>query len=139
MPPPRTAIVYRDDVVLDAAQFKDILNRSGLAARRPVDDPARLARMLSAYTLVLTAWEGDLLVGVSTLWTDYAFTAYLADLAVDLRLQKQGIGKELIRRSCEAVGPQVTLLLLAAPAAAGYYPKIGMERFNDCFIRRRSQ
>ena len=37
------------------------------------------------------------------------------------------------------VGPQVTLILLSAPAAVDYYPKIGMERFKDCFIFRRSE
>jgi len=139
MTPSSTDIEYRTDRRLDAATFKDILDRSGLAARRPVHDPQRLTRMLAAYNLILTAWRGDLLVGVATCWTDYAYSAYLADLAVAADHQRTGIGRELVDRARAAVGPQVTLILLSAPQAVNYYPKIGMERFTDCFIFRRTE
>lgn len=130
---------YHTDRSIDVAAFKDILDRSGLGARRPVADPVRLGRMLQAYNLVVTAWDGELLVGVATCWTDYAYSAYLADLAVAADRQHQGIGRQLVELARTTVGPQVTLILLSAPAAVGYYPKIGMERFTDCFIFRRSE
>jgi predicted N-acetyltransferase YhbS len=132
-------IQYRTDRTVDVAEFKDILERSGLAARRPVGDANRLERMLQSYNLILTAWDGDLLVGIATCWTDYAHSAYLADLAVAADRQRSGIGRELVYLARTTVGPQVTLILLSAPAAVDYYPKIGMERFTDCFIFRRSQ
>ena len=132
-------IQYRTDRSVSVAEFKDILERSGLAARRPVGDATRLERMLRSYNLVLTAWDGDLLVGIATCWTDYAYSAYLADLAVAADRQRSGIGRELVYLARTTVGPQVTLILLSAPAAVDYYPKIGMERFTDCFIFRRSQ
>ena len=132
-------IEYRTDRPVGVAQFKDILERSGLAARRPVGDAQRLERMLQAYNLVITAWRGEQLVGIATCWTDYAHSAYLADLAVAVDHQRSGIGRELVHRARDTVGPQVTLILLSAPAAVDYYPKIGMERFTDCFIFRRSQ
>jgi ribosomal protein S18 acetylase RimI-like enzyme len=132
-------IRYYTDRPVDVAQFKDILDRSGLGARRPVADAKRLERMLRAYNLVITAWRGDLLVGIATCWTDYAHSAYLADLAVAADQQRSGIGRELVYLARNTVGPQVTLILLSAPAAVDYYPKIGMERFTDCFIFRRSQ
>ena len=135
-----TAVIqYRTDRSVGVAEFKDILERSGLAARRPVGDANRLERMLQAYNLILTAWDGDLLVGIATCWTDYAHSAYLADLAVAADRQRSGIGRELVYLARTTVGPQVTLILLSAPAAVDYYPKIGMERFTDCFIFRRSQ
>jgi ribosomal protein S18 acetylase RimI-like enzyme len=133
------AIEYRTDRAVDVATFKDILERSGLAARRPVGDPERLGRMLKAYNLVVTAWEGELLVGIATCWTDYAYSAYLADLAVASDRQRSGIGRSLVELTRATVGPQVTLILLSAPAAVSYYPRIGMERFTDCFILRRSE
>jgi len=132
-------IEYHSDRRVDAAAFRDILERSGLAARRPVHDPERLTKMLAAYNLVLTAWKGDLLVGIATVWTDYAYSAYLADLAVTRDLQHAGVGRELVERARASVGPQVTLLLLSAPQAVNFYPKIGMERFTDCFIFRRTE
>ena len=130
---------YSIDRQIDVVAFKNILERSGLAARRPVDDLDRLGRMLKAYSLVVTAWHGKQLVGIATVWTDYAFTAYLADLAVDKDLQCSGVGRNLVRMARDRVGPQVTLLLLSAPRATKYYPKIGMERFTDCFLFRRSE
>jgi len=132
-------IQYRTDRTIDVAAFEDILQRSGLAARRPAGDRERLGRMLRAYNLIITAWRADELVGIATLWTDYAFSAYLADLAVTQDLQKRGIGRRLVEIARATVGPEVTLLLLSAPQAAGYYPKIGMERFADCFLFRRSR
>jgi ribosomal protein S18 acetylase RimI-like enzyme len=134
-----THIEYRTDRAVDARAFKDILERSGLAARRPVGDASRLERMLKAYNLLVTAWDGDLLVGIATCWTDYAHSAYLADLAVAADRQHAGIGRRLVELARDTVGPQVTLILLSAPAAVGFYPRIGMERFTDCFIFRRSQ
>ncbi len=137
--PPSSSIEYRTDRQVAVADFKNILERSGLAARRPVNDATRLERMLRAYNLVLTAWHGELLVGIATCWTDYAHSAYLADLAVAADHQRSGIGRELVYLARDTVGPQVTLILLSAPAAVDYYPRIGMERFTDCFIFRRSQ
>jgi predicted N-acetyltransferase YhbS len=133
------AIEYRTDRPLEVSAFKDILERSGLAARRPVGDAQRLERMLRAYNLVISAWHGEHLVGVATCWTDYAHSAYLADLAVAADWQGSGIGRELVHRTRKAVGPQVTLILLSAPQAVDFYPKIGMERFTDCFILRRTE
>ena len=132
-------IQYHTDRKVDVPAFKDILERSGLAPRRPVGDPARLARMLAAYNLVLTAWRAGELVGIATCWTDYAHSAYLADLAVAADCQHGGVGRKLVELARATVGPQVTLLLLSAPGAVGFYPRIGMERFQDCFIFRRSQ
>ena len=132
-------VIYRTDRCLGLEEFNDILVRSTLADRRPVDDPDRLSEMLSAYTLIVTAWSGPLLVGVSTAWTDFAYTCYLADLAVDRQHQHQGIGRRLVALTGEAAGKRTNLILLAAPKAAAYYPKIGMHRFIDCFVKCREE
>ena len=132
-------IHYRNDKAITAEQFIDVLKRSTLSERRPVHDPARIQRMLDHGNVLVTAWDGDLLVGVSRGLGDFAFCVYLSDLAVDVAYQKQGIGKELIRRTHEAAGPQTTLILLAAPKAVNYYPHIGMERMAECFIIKRTE
>jgi predicted N-acetyltransferase YhbS len=94
--------------------------------------------MLRHGNILVTAWDGELLVGVSRALSDFSFCCYLSDLAVDEKYQHQGIGKELIRLTHYVAGEKdSTLLLLAAPKAAGYYPKIGMEQFADCFLIRR--
>lgn len=128
-------IHYSVEDNLSPAEFVDILERSGLAARRPVDEPARIRAMVENADLAVCARDGQgLLVGVSRAVTDFAFCCYLSDLAVDRALQGQGIGRELIRRTHEAAGGRsVTLLLLSAPAAMAYYSKVGMTKLDTCF------
>jgi GNAT superfamily N-acetyltransferase len=105
---------------------------STLGARRPVDDRARMAEMLSHANLVITAWDGDLLVGISRCITDWVWTTYLADLAVRRSHQRQGVGKELMRHT-QAAAPQAKLLLLAAPEAANYYGHVGFSHMPSAW------
>ena len=125
---------YQTEPSLTSAEFIDLLERSTLAERRPVDDVARIEMMLRNADLVLTARTGGRLVGVARAITDFAYCCYLSDLAVDAAWQRQGIGKELMRRIAEAAGPGAKLILLAAPKAAGYYPRIGLVRHDSCWV-----
>ena len=111
-----------------------LLVRSTLAQRRPVDEPGTIRKMLDNADLIVTARIEKLLVGVSRALTDFAFCTYLSDLAVDVSHQRTGIGKELVRRTHEAAGLHTTLILLSAPAAATYYPHIGMTKHESCWI-----
>lgn len=130
-------IDYRSNAKITAQQFIDLLNRSTLGERRPVNDSARIQKMLDHGNVLVTAWSGDELVGVSRALTDFSFCCYLSDLAVDQNFQHKGIGKKLIDLTHEASGDQTMLILLAAPAAREYYPKVNMERFEHCFVRHR--
>lgn len=130
-------VIYRSNVKISADEFIDLLQRSTLAARRPINDKGRIQKMLDHGNVIITAWKENKLVGVSRALSDFSFCCYLSDLAVDEAFQKQGIGKTLIDETHKAAGLQTMLILLAAPAAAQYYPRIGMERFTDCFIIRK--
>jgi GNAT superfamily N-acetyltransferase len=131
-------IVYRTDYRPGLEEARDLYRASTLGERRPIDDDARFAQMLFAANLTVTAWEGDLLVGISRCVTDFAWTTYLADLAVRVSHQHGGIGKELIRRT-QAAAPQAKLLLLAAPAAEKYYPHIGFTNFPQAWMLRENE
>ncbi len=115
-----------------------MLRRSTLAERRPVDDPHRIARMLRHANLFVTARDGGKLIGIARGLTDYAFCCYLSDLAVDEAYQKRGIGKTLIDKCREAIGPDSMLLLLSAPKAMSYYPRIGMPKSENAFMFPRT-
>ena len=130
--------LYAIEPELSPDEFVSVLHRSGLAERRPVDDPARIAAMLAGADVIVTARIEGELVGVSRAITDRAFCTYLSDLAVDEAHQKCGIGRELIRRTHEAAGLQTVLILLAAPAAQAYYPHIGMKKHESCWIIPRA-
>jgi predicted N-acetyltransferase YhbS len=137
------AVRYGIEDNLEPAEFVDILERSGLAARRPVDEPERIRAMVENAGLTVCARDDQgRLVGVSRAVTDFAFCCYLSDIAVDRTLQGRGIGRELIRRTHEAAGGEpITLLLLSAPAAMAYYPKVGLNKLDNCFgtVRRTGE
>ncbi|WP_146429540.1 GNAT family N-acetyltransferase [Blastopirellula retiformator] len=127
---------YQLEPDLATPEFLDLLERSTLAERRPINDPQRIEAMLRHADLIVTARDGELLVGISRALTDYSYCTYLSDLAVDVAYQRQGIGKELIRRTHEAGGQQTNLILLSAPQAVEYYPHIGMTQHPSCWIQR---
>jgi ribosomal protein S18 acetylase RimI-like enzyme len=131
-------IVYSTEPQLTVEDFIDILRRSTLAERRPVHDRATIAGMLQQADLIITARRNGVLVGVSRTITDFSFCTYLSCLAVDVACQRQGIGRELIRRTHEAAGLHTTLILLSAPAAETYYPHIGMQPHHSCWTIPRT-
>ncbi|MFC7333285.1 GNAT family N-acetyltransferase [Rhodocista pekingensis] len=136
-------IVYAVEADLAPTEFVDVLRRSGLAERRPVDDPARIAAMLRHAGLTVTARAPDgRLVGVARSVTDFSFCCYLSDLAVDRDWQGHGIGRALMRRTRDeavrlldpaAGGPPLRCLLLAAPKARSYYPHLGLAALDNAF------
>ncbi|MGN6435714.1 MAG: GNAT family N-acetyltransferase [Agriterribacter sp.] len=125
-------ITYQLENDLSAEDFIDVLRASTLGERRPVDDIDRIKTMLANANLIITARDNGKVVGVSRALTDFAFCTYLSDLAVDVSYQRSGIGKELIRQT-KLAAPQAKLILLSAPAAVNYYPRIGMKRHEHCF------
>jgi ribosomal protein S18 acetylase RimI-like enzyme len=130
-------IVYALKPELSTAEFRAVLVASTLGARRPVNEPARLEKMLRQADVIVTARDEARLVGVSRAITDFAYCCYLSDLAVDSAYQHQGIGKRMIAETRSAAG-ESAMLLLAAPAAEGYYRKIGMKHFNSCWLLSRN-
>jgi GNAT superfamily N-acetyltransferase len=128
------SINYATDRTITDAQFIDVLRRSTLAERRPVDDPQCIAAMLKHGNLLCTAWEGEKLIGVARSVTDFEYCCYLSDLAVDTAYQKHGIGRELIRLTQSKLGTKAKLILLAAPKAEAYYPKIGFDPHRSAWL-----
>jgi len=126
-------VAYQLEPELSVGEFVDVLRRSTLAERRPVEDPAAIAAMLAHADLIVTARVDGVLVGVSRALSDFAFCTYLSDLAVDEQFQRRGIGRELIRRTHSAAGLNTSLILLAAPKARTYYPHIGMAQHESCW------
>jgi GNAT superfamily N-acetyltransferase len=134
-----TSIVYAQEQALGAADFIDVLERSGLSERRPVGDRDRIERMLAHANLIVTARAEGELIGVSRALTDFAHCCYLADLAVDRNHQRRGIGQRLIEETRRAAGPQTSCILLSAPGALGFYRTIGMPQAVNAFVFERER
>jgi ribosomal protein S18 acetylase RimI-like enzyme len=119
---------------ITAEQYIDVVRRSGFAERRPVDDVECVRGMVANANLLVTAWHGAQLIGIARSVTDFTFCCYLSDLAVDERFQKSGIGRRLIDETQRRLGPKCMIVLLAAPKAVGYYPKVGFTRHESAWV-----
>lgn len=129
--------VYSRDRRPTPTQVADLYRSAGLV--RPVDDLPRLTQMLEHANLLVTAWDGEALVGLARTLTDFCYCAYLSDLAVRWEYQRQGIGQRLLALTKEAVGEESMLLLLSVPAAMAYYPTAGMTAVDNGFLIKRTK
>lgn len=120
-------IEYRDNTVITAEPAIDLYKRPTLGERRPIHSLQTFKAMLQNANLVITAWDGEHLVGISRSLTDFSYVARLADLAVDEIYQRPGIGKRLIEETKIRLGPECMIILLAAPKANEDYAHIGFE------------
>ncbi|MER6360122.1 GNAT family N-acetyltransferase [Kitasatospora sp. NPDC001527] len=118
---------------LDIEEVAELYRASTLADRRPVGDRERFAAMLRGANLVVVARSEGRLIGIARSVTDHVYATYLSDLAVDQAFQRRGVGRDLIRATKEAA-PQANIILLAAPAAVGYYPHIGFTRHDSAWV-----
>lgn len=118
---------------LTAVQFIDILKRSTLSKRRPIDDLECIEGMLKHADIIMAAMHNDKIVGVARCVTDFNYCCYLSDLCVDQEYQQHGIGKRLIEKTQEMLGAKCKIILLSAPTATQYYPKIGFTQHNSAW------
>lgn len=132
------SIEYRSDASLTVEQAIDLYRRSTLGERRPVHRTDIFAGMLGNADITITAWDGEKLVGIARTLTDYTYVAYLADLAVDVAYQRQGIGKRLVEETKHKLGPECMVVLLAAPKANDYYAKLGFEHNPRAWMLKRA-
>lgn len=127
-------IKYTIENEVAVSEFRQVLLNSTLGERRPVEDQARLGSMLANANLIVTArTEAGVLVGIARSVSDFVYCTYLSDLAVDQQYQHQGIGKKLIEQT-KLAAPLAKLILLSAPKAVDYYPKIGFSKHDHCFF-----
>ncbi len=130
-------IVYKTDIIPAAEQVIELYENAGL--KRPTHDKERISKMYENSNLVVTAWQYDQLVGVARCITDWAWSCYLADLAVRKELKGGGVGKRLLEVTKETLGKDSMILLLSVPTAFDYYPKVGFSKEDRAFIMHRER
>jgi predicted N-acetyltransferase YhbS len=132
-------IKYKLNPKLTTDEFIDILNRSTLGKRRPIDDKECIDGMLKNADIIVVAIDNEKIVGVARSVTDYNYCCYLSDLAVDQKYQKHGIGKKLINITQEQLNKKCKIILLSAPDATEYYPKIGFTQHTSAWTLARDK
>ncbi|WP_096388359.1 GNAT family N-acetyltransferase [Hafnia sp. CBA7124] len=121
-------VCYHVNKTITVEQFSQLLSETTLGPRRPLDNPECLAGMLEHSDILVTAWAGERLIGIARSVTDFNYCCYLSDLAVSESVQKSGVGKALIQMTCRQLKPSCKVILLAAPLAQEYYPRLGFDQ-----------
>jgi len=132
-------IEYKLNPNITTQDFIEILKNSTLGERRPIDDLETIQGMLENSNLIVTASKDNKIIGIARAITDFHYCCYLSDLAVDKQYQKNGIGKELISKVQEQLNDKCKIILLSAPDATGYYPKIGFSKHNSAWTLPKKQ
>ena len=130
-------ISYQFNLTPPVEDIISLYKSSGI--NRPIDNIERIAQMYEHSNLVVSAWDEDKLVGIARSLSDFCYCCYLSDLAVRQEYKKLGIGKKLIALTKEKIGDEAMLLLLSAPAAMDYYPKLNFEKVENGFIIKRKR
>jgi ribosomal protein S18 acetylase RimI-like enzyme len=128
-------ITYQINAPLTVDDVIRVFRNSGI--RRPIDQPDRIQQMIEHANLIVSAWDGQKLIGIGRALTDFSFCCYLSDLAVDRDYQRSGIGRALVKAVLEQIGDRCSLILLSAPEAMEYYPKLGFEEIKNGFMIKR--
>jgi GNAT superfamily N-acetyltransferase len=84
-------------------------------------------------TLVISAWDGDCLIGAVRVLSDTMFRSIIYDLMVLPEYQGKDIGTELVKRCIEHY-PNSEWLVQTTKEISGYYEKIGFTVNNDVFL-----
>ena len=125
-------ILYKTGNNLLVEEVVELYNNSGLGVRRPVGDKNKMKGMFANANLVISAWDNKIIVGIARALSDFSYITYLSDIAVRKEYQRKGIGKELINQLKKAAGTKI--VLLSAPDAEQYYPKIGFHKHNSAWV-----
>ncbi|MDA8029276.1 MAG: GNAT family N-acetyltransferase [Nitrospiraceae bacterium] len=139
LPKEDMSLKYKVNVPVTTDHFIELLRKSTLGERRPIDDRACMEGMVKNSNLMVTAWDDEKLIGVARSMTDFHYACYLSDLAVHREYQKKGIGKRLLILTQGELGPKCKLILVAAPSANSYYEHVGLTNNPRCWVLDREQ
>lgn len=128
---------YYVNASVTAQEVADVFESSGI--KRPISDLARIQQMIDAAPLLISVRDDKKLVGIARSLTDFCYCCYLSDLAVRKEYQSAGIGRELIEQTKKEIGDSCSLVLLSAPIAMDYYPRVGLTPAHHAFYSPRKK
>ena len=129
-------LVLRKDVLVDAVALADLFRAVGWY--RKANDVPRLARMLEGTTQMVSAWEGERMVGFARAISDQAYNGYISSVAVHPRWQGKGLGERLITALMEQ-NDEIKFVLSAVPGIHGFYKRLGFAEDPEGMVRYRAR
>ncbi|MGI5858377.1 MAG: GNAT family N-acetyltransferase [Tepidanaerobacteraceae bacterium] len=127
-------IKFNCDKKVDIKRLKIMFNEVGWNDK--TKDVSRLKDMITNSQIVVTAWDGELMIGFARCVTDHVFNGQINNVVVDSRYRGKGIGKELIIRIIDS-NSQVTYVLRGDPENVGFYKNLGFKEVDSCLVFNR--
>lgn len=115
-------VMYRATQDFASADLADLFESVGWSSAKY---PERLTQAMANSDSVISAWDGDRLVGLINCLSDGVLTAYFHYLLVRPDYQGQGIGRELLRQMLDRYSDCLRKVLIADDEQVGFYKKCG--------------
>ena len=129
-------ITFSFDKTVDYSRLVELFEEVGWHDK--TRDIKRLKAMVENSQVVVTAWDGELMVGFARCVTDLVFNGQINNVVVDLRYRGNGIGRDLIQRILES-SKEVTYILRGDPENQGFYKSIGFKYTDLCLVYKRKK
>jgi ribosomal protein S18 acetylase RimI-like enzyme len=127
-------VAVREDRDVDVHQLAALLAAAGMGRRR---DPEHLSAMLAGSRWVVSAWDGDQLVGFARAISDGVSNAYVSHVAVAPSHQRHGVGRQLLEVLL-ADKPTVKWVLHTSVAGERLYRGLGFVDATRMLVRDRT-
>lgn len=129
-------IIYRTDKQVDIDRLAFLFTEAGWHSK--AKDSNRLKKMVDNSDMIITAWDGGLMVGFARCTTDHVFNAQINTVVVDSGYRKRGIGTQMVT-SIVMSNPMVTYLLRTEEHNQDFYKSMGFEAADYAFVYKRTE
>lgn len=93
--------------------------------------PDRLVTAMKNFRTVISAWDGDRLVGMISAMDDGSMNAYVHYLLVDPDYHGQGIGRRLVETVKQKYKDYLRIAVIAYNDELSFYENFGFKKSND--------
>lgn len=115
-------IIYREDGLVDRAQTLALYRSQAWAA---AEKPEKLLAGLEGSSALVTAWNGESLVGVGNAISDGHLVVYFPHLLVAREYRSRGVGREIMARLMRRYEGFHQQVVLADAEAADFFRRCG--------------
>ncbi|KHS51759.1 GNAT family N-acetyltransferase [Brevibacterium linens] len=121
-------ITYSSNTLPSRSEMINLYDSVGWSAY--TNDPERLVRSVLNSAHIVCARQSGKLVGLARVVSDFGTLVYLQDVLVDPRMQRRGIGAELVARVLQPFADvrQTVLLADAEPGTIAFYTSLGFSQ-----------
>nr|MBP7471691.1 GNAT family N-acetyltransferase [Prevotella sp.] len=122
-------ITYKSDISLNAKQLEDLFLSVEWSSGHY---PEKLEIAMHNCPTVITAWDGDEIVGLINVMDDGIMNAYIHYLLIRPEYQGKGIGQKLLSMVKDKYKDYLRIILVSYTEGIPFYEHCGFKKGKDC-------